>query len=145
MGRIGGILKRCVALVALAVLAGCAAEFRNHGYAPSDSELAGIVVGRDTRESVAEAIGPPTAEGLRQQGAWYYVESRFRHFAWQAPKEIEREVVAISFGRNGRVSNIERFGLEDGRIVTLSRRVTKVPGAKKRPYLQRIFGSFLNR
>ena len=41
-----------------------------------------------------------------------------------APKEIDRQVVAISFSDNGVVTNVERFGLERGRVVPLSRRVT---------------------
>ena len=32
--------------------------------------------------------------------------------------------MAVSFDANGVVANIERFGLERGRVVTLSRRVT---------------------
>ena len=32
--------------------------------------------------------------------------------------------MAISFDPNGTVSNVERFGLERGRVVTLSSRVT---------------------
>ena len=30
----------------------------------------------------------------------------------------------MSFAENGQVTNIERFGLEDGRVVALNRRVT---------------------
>ena len=41
------------------------------------------------------------------------------------PREVNRQVVAISFAPNGTVSNVERFGLERGRVVTLSRRVTE--------------------
>ena len=38
---------------------------------------------------------------------------------------LKREVVAVSFGPNGVVSNVERFGQERGRFVVLSRRVTE--------------------
>ena len=33
-------------------------------------------------------------------------------------------MLAVSFDGNGTVTNIERFGLERGQVVTLSRRVT---------------------
>ena len=142
-GRIGaGSSLRRGFLGALAislVLGGCAPQLRNHGYAPSEEDLSAIQVSRDTRESVAERIGPPTTEGVLGDRAWYYVESRFRQFAWQAPHEISREVVVISFDGRGRVSNIERFGLEDGHIVTISRRVTS-GSATRTPFLQRVFG-----
>ncbi|MEM7295636.1 MAG: outer membrane protein assembly factor BamE, partial [Pseudomonadota bacterium] len=41
----------------LASLSACAAEFRNHGYAPTDAELAEVLVGIDTRGSVEETLG----------------------------------------------------------------------------------------
>jgi outer membrane protein assembly factor BamE (lipoprotein component of BamABCDE complex) len=47
-----------------------------------------------------------------------------RNYTYQAPEVIERDVVAISFDAGGVVTNIERFGLEDGQLVQLSRRVT---------------------
>ncbi|MCB1399310.1 MAG: outer membrane protein assembly factor BamE, partial [Rhodobacteraceae bacterium] len=36
-----------------------------------------------------------------------------------------RQVVAVSFTEAGLVSNVERFGLQDGQVVVLSRRVTE--------------------
>lgn len=112
-----------VAVVALA-LAGCAPSFRNHGYAPDKDQLEQIQVGVTTRQDVADFIGRPSTYGVLSGGDWYYVQSRFRHQTYQAPKEVDREVVAIRFNRDV-VANVERYGLEDGRVVTLSRRVTE--------------------
>jgi outer membrane protein assembly factor BamE (lipoprotein component of BamABCDE complex) len=124
MGRLGrGFAAALAALVALS-LAGCTPIVRNHGYVPSDEDLAQIVVGVDTRDSVAAKIGRPSAAGVINPGGFYYVRSTFRTVAWRAPEEIERQLVAITFAPDGTVANIERFGLEDGRVITLSRRVT---------------------
>ena len=62
--------------------------------------------------------------GILDESGWYYIRSRYRNFAFYAPDEIDRQVLAISFDQDGVVSNIERFGLERGRVVRLSRRVT---------------------
>jgi outer membrane protein assembly factor BamE (lipoprotein component of BamABCDE complex) len=110
-------------LVALTVA--CSPIFRNHGYVPSDEELALVAVGADTRDTVAEKVGRPTASGLLNDVGWYYVQSRFRTFGPRATQEIDRQVVAVTFADDGTVSNIERFGLEDGQVVALSRRVTE--------------------
>lgn len=123
----GSVTRRgalVLALAALAFPAGCSAIYRNHGYVPTDEDLALIVVGKTTREQAAVAVGRPSAEGLLEGAAWYYVGSRWKHFGPLAPKEIERQVVAISFSARGIVTNVERFGLEKGEVVTLSRRVT---------------------
>ena len=139
MGKGTAVIRYVGGLVLILALTSCT-QFRNHGYAPSDADLANIVVGTDTRETVATLVGHPGASGLLEDSNWFYVESRFRHFAFQAPKEIEREVVAISFDTGGRVANIERFGLEQGRVVTLSRRVTATSKVKI-PLLRRLFGN----
>jgi len=140
MGNTAGKLRAVVFGAVFLATASCATQFRNHGYAPSDAELANVIVGSDTRETVADLVGRPSAEGVLEDGTWYYVESRFRLFAYTEPKEIERQVVAISFARNGLVANIERFGLEDGQVVTLSRRVTATTAAKV-PFLRRLLGN----
>lgn len=108
----------------LSALAACSPIMQYHGYAPSDEELAQIVVGDDTRETVAQKIGQPGMGGVVEGSGWYYVQSDWRQRAWRAPEEIDRQVVAISFDARDRVTNIERFGLADGEVVTLSRRVT---------------------
>jgi outer membrane protein assembly factor BamE (lipoprotein component of BamABCDE complex) len=141
-------------LAALAILAltACAPVFRNHGYIPSEDELAEIVVGVDTRATVDEVIGAPSAGGVLEGGDYYYVRSRVRHFGMFEPKEIERQVLAISFNEQGVVQNIERFGLEDGRIVQLSRRVTS-SSVEGKGFLRQLLGNigafnpgaFLNR
>lgn len=106
-------------------LSACATTYRNHGYVPTDEELSEIVVGVDSRQSVEDTIGTPSAAGILDSSGYYYVKSRVRHLGALKPKEVEREVLAISFTEAGIVQNIERFSLADGRIVPLSRRVTE--------------------
>ncbi len=120
-----GLLSGALLLVLALALAACSPVTRFHGYAPDDADLAFIEVGRDTRETVAEKVGRPGATGLLEEGAWYYVKSKRLHSGYREPEEVEREVVAISFDGQGRVADVERFGLEDGEVVALSRRVTE--------------------
>ncbi|MEM9319994.1 MAG: outer membrane protein assembly factor BamE [Pseudomonadota bacterium] len=106
------------------MLSACAATFQNHGFVPPEDELETILPGVDTRDSLALSVGQPSASGVIRDDAWFYAAYRVRNFAYQAPQVIERDIVAISFDEDGVVSNVERFGLEDGQIVQLSRRVT---------------------
>ncbi|WP_265499231.1 outer membrane protein assembly factor BamE [Paracoccus beibuensis] len=114
-----------LAFLAILGLAACAPIYRNHGYVPPDLELAQVVPGQTTRDDLPALVGRPSAQGLLTGSGWYYVGSRWRRIGPAAPEEINREVVAISFAPDGVVSNVERFGLEQGRVVTLSRRVTE--------------------
>ncbi len=64
---LAGLLFRPVqvALIVLLIAAtACQPLYRNHGYAPTDAELAAVVVGKDNRETVTQAVGRPSASGL---------------------------------------------------------------------------------
>lgn len=114
-----------LSLVLCGTLAACTATYRNHGYVPLDEDLSQITVGVDTRDTVAELVGTPSSSGVLNDGGYYYVQSRVRHFAWQAPEVIDRQVVAVSFNTAGVVENIGRYTLEDGQVVPLTRRYTR--------------------
>jgi len=83
-----------------------------------------LVVGIDTRSSVEDAVGPPTAGGMLEEGNYFYVRSVVKTIGPRRPEVVDRQVLAISFDSAGVLSNIETFGLEDGRVVALTRRVT---------------------
>lgn len=112
------------ALAAPLGLSACQATYRNHGYVPPEEQLAQVVVGQTTQADIEGLLGRPSAQGLLTGSAWYYVGSRWQFYGPREPREIDRQVVAVSFSENGVLSNVERFGLERGRVVTLSRRVT---------------------
>lgn len=136
--------QRLIAVAGLGLLlAACAPVYRNHGYAPPDDVLADIEVGRDTRAEVAGAVGRPTAEGVLGEDAWYFVQSRFRHFGYLPPREVDRDVVAITFDSGGTVSTIQRFGLEQGRTVPISREVTD-SSVRGVGFLRQLFGNIGN-
>lgn len=126
---------------AMLFLAACATVYRNHGYVPTDDDLALVEVGVDTRETVTEKIGRPTASGLLNDVGWFYVQSRWAYRGAFEPKEIDRQVVSITFTEAGRVENVERFGLERGKVVPLSRRVTET-NVKGLSLIQQLLGSF---
>ncbi|SEM83443.1 Beta-barrel assembly machine subunit BamE [Pseudorhodobacter antarcticus] len=133
-------------LITLAMVGGmvfltaCSAIYRNHGYVPTDSELEQVQVGTSSRQDVADAVGRPSAAGLLNDQGWYYVQSEFKHLGPKKPEEIDRQVVAISFNDAGIVENVERFGLQEGRVVPLSRRVTD-SNIKGVSFLRQLFNS----
>lgn len=129
-------------ILGLAVLAvsGCAAIYRNHGYVPKPEELDAIQLGKDTRDSVIKAVGPPSSSGVLKDSGLYYVSTRMRHYGPTEPKIVSREVVAINFDQRGVVSGIERYGLEDGRAIPIQRRVTS-SSVEDKTFLRQLLGN----
>ena len=138
---IQGIMLIKAALLGGVLLVGaCAPTFRNHGYIPPQDQLDEIRIGADTRESVAEKVGVPSSAGVLDSSGYYYVRKRTRAIGPLRPQEIERQVVAISFNAAGRVQNIERFGLEQGKVVQLQRRVTET-AVSDTSFIRQILGN----
>lgn len=136
------IRRSCAALL-LGAITACSPVIRNHGYVPPQSELAELQVGSATQDQVVDLVGQPSAEGVLGDRSWYYVQSRFRHFGYRAPVEIDREVLALSFAESGVLRNVERFGLRDRRVVPLSRRVTGGQ-VENVGFLRQLFGNIGN-
>lgn len=132
-----GIVVLCV----VATVSACSAMYRNHGYVPTEEDLAQLVIGKDTRETTGPKVGRPSASGLLNDTGWFYVQSRWEYKGALPPHEIDRQVVALTFSEAGVLQNIERFGLERGQIVPLSRRVTE-SNVKGMGVLRQLFSNF---
>ncbi len=135
--------KVLVFAACLAVAGACSPVFKNHGYVPPPEDLAKVKVGVDTRDTVIEAIGAPSSSGVIRDSGYYYVSSRIRHYGPKRPKVVSRELVAISFDQRGVVRNIERFGLEDGYVIVLDRRVTD-SNVEDKGFLRQLLGNIGN-
>ena len=120
----GVTLRRAVFITAIAAVASCTTLTRSHGFVPLPEDLAQMTVGVTTRDDIVTLVGPPTTAGAANGNTLYYVQSERSRFGPFEPEVTNREVVAISFTQSGVLSNIERFGLQDGRVVVLSRRIT---------------------
>ncbi|ETA49937.2 SmpA/OmlA [Rhodobacteraceae bacterium PD-2] len=135
-----GRARLAAAMVMVVALGACSASYRTHGYMPPEDELQQIVPGVDTRASVEDLIGVPNAAGVRDNSGFYYIETEMRHFAWRRPEIMDRQILAITFDQAGIVDNISPYGLEDGRVVPITRRVTKSTDGEI-GFIRKLFGN----
>ncbi len=135
-----GLLRSGFVIVLLALLAACSARFQNHGFAPTDAELADISVGVDTRESVEAELGSGSFSDVLDADTNFYLHSRVQLRGLQAPKVVERRLVAIDFDGADRVANIDTYDLSDGQAVLLTRRVTD-SSVSNRGFLRQLLGN----
>ena len=124
-------------------LASCSTIYNDHGYLPLDTDLKNVVIGKDTRNSVTELLGSPSGSGVLEDGAIFYISTKIKNFLFYEPKVVSRDMIVVSFDDRDLVENIEKFTLEDGRVVVLSRRVTSAP-VKGPKILSQIFGNLGN-
>lgn len=132
-----------LALAAALVLSACAPQMRVHGYVPSAADVSRITPGVDDRFTVEEALGRPSSSGLLGDSTWYYVQSTTAQVAYNAPQVVDRVVLAVAFDDTGLVRSIDRYGIEDGRIINLTTRITET-GGRQLGVLEQLFGNLLN-
>lgn len=96
-GAVGRIVWRLLAVICLVAITACAATYENHGYVPTDEELA-LPQGRQGHpESVENMVGQPWPwRGLLNDVGWFYVQTRWKKYGIRPMQEIGREVLVIS-------------------------------------------------
>ncbi|KPA22864.1 SmpA / OmlA family protein [Shimia sp. SK013] len=143
MARGNKAIKYAVLGVLLATSVACTTRFRNHGYVPSEAELAEIALGADTKDSISETIGSPSASGMLSDSSYVYVRTRIKHYGGRAPQVVERQVVAIGFDQRGIARNVEHYALADGQAVPLTRRITD-NGIQRSSFLRQLLANIGN-
>ncbi len=137
---LGGLKAIAVATCVAATLAGCSTIERNRGYVPDASELAQIAIGTDSRQTVQDSLGSPSAIGTFDDSAWYYIRSRHERVAFFREEVIDREVVAIYFDDENKVEDIAHYGIEQGQVVSYSNRRTPTRG-RELTILEQLLGN----
>lgn len=122
---------------------GCAPTVQVHGYVPSAADVARIKPGFDDTGSVEEILGRPSSSGVLRDSAWYYVSSTVENYTYHAPRVVDRTVLAVNFDQRGVVRDIQRYGLEDGKVINLTTRTTET-GGRQLGLLEQLFGNLLN-
>lgn len=124
-----------------AMVAGCSPITTYHGFIPPAEEVASLQVGVSTKDEVIALLGTPLSDRALLNNTVYYAASEFRTNGPFAPREVDREVLAVEFDASSRLRNISRYGLDDGRVVVLDRRVTE-DGINDVGFLEQLLGSF---
>lgn len=120
------------------MLTSCGGSIDQHGYVAHIGAIEDIIVGMPISE-VNSILGSPsvvtTANGLSH----YYISSKKDRYNLFGPKEKERQVLAVHFGSNKRVTKIANYGLKDGVVFDFVSQTT--PTYKKDlNILQELFG-----
>lgn len=127
------------AWVAVAV-SGCASRLDTRGNLPDPDRVKEIKPGEQSRDEVEEILGSPSAVTAFGSDTWYYISKQTETFAFFKPKVTERQIVVVKFDKDGKVSKIEKVGLEEGKKVIPVERTTPTHG-NKMTVLEQLIGN----
>jgi len=133
-GRILGIA------VATLALGACASIKDHRGYLVDGTLLDSVMPGVDNRTSVERTLGRPTFVSQFGRQDWYYVSTNTQQKAFSRPKAKEQLLVHIVFDEKGKVTSVERTGMEQ--VVNIDPDGGKTPTlGRQRTFLEDLFGN----
>jgi len=141
-------MQRCAGLLAAVLLSGliaaCGATITKHGHHFQESDLQQIQPGM-SQEQVKLTLGTPTTTSSVGAGdAFYYFSNTTSQTAFLAPKEVDRQVVAVYFTRTGSVDRIAQYGLKDGKVFDFISRSTPPANTYEDGLFKQIFRNLGN-
>ena len=133
-----GRLKKILSVAVLFLILGCSEQYRKHGYIPSEEELSSVSVSQDDKNTVIKKLGTPSIGGILSDGNIYFVQSKVLKNSIRASKPVDRQILVLSFDDKGKLDNIQKFGIDEGKIVILDYHTTP-SGLKNMSFLFRLF------
>ena len=125
---------------AVTVLLGCVPVENQRGYVPDMQAVSSIEVGMDTKETVSKKLGDPSTAATFDKDVWYYISAHVEQNAFFAPHATERNILAVEFAKDGKVADLHKYTLADGRVVDFVSRETPTRG-RELSLLQQIFNA----
>jgi len=110
-------------------LAACAPLRTTSGYQAIEHQPKEMKVGVDTKSTVLDQLGSPSAQSTFDPNVWYYVSQNSSEIGFHIPRVTKRAIVAITFNKDDeKIVKIDAYGLKDGHIVAYNSRETPTRG-----------------
>jgi outer membrane protein assembly factor BamE (lipoprotein component of BamABCDE complex) len=125
----------------LVTVAACSPITSHQGFQVVDVHPADVKVGADTRSTVLEKLGSPTATSTFDKDVWFYMSQFRTQTSFYNPKTVQRDVTAISFDHDTeQVKSVDSFTLKDGRVIAYNVHETPTRG-REMTVLEQLIGS----
>ena len=125
-------MKRAVFLLASVLLMGCTPVINQRGYLQDLDVEASIDTATDTKTTIQQRLGYPSTEATFTADAWYYISSVEKQVAFFHPTVESRAILAVYFDKDGKVTDLKHFTLQDGHVVDFETRETPTRGRDSR-------------
>jgi outer membrane protein assembly factor BamE (lipoprotein component of BamABCDE complex) len=124
-------------LAAAAALIACAPVISQRGYLPDSDAEGTIKAGMDTKSSVQERLGYASTTATFGSDSWYYISATEKQVAFFKPVVLKRQVLAVYFDKENKVTNVRHYGLKEGHVIAFETRETPARG-RETTFLQEL-------
>jgi outer membrane protein assembly factor BamE (lipoprotein component of BamABCDE complex) len=139
-----GAARTVVSALALAAcLGGCVGyegDF-DRGYQIDERTYSQVKIGASTKQEVLNLMGSPSTTSTVGGDAWYYIGQKMhRALAFMPVQMTDQNVLAVYFGKTGKVERVANYGLKDGQIFDFVSRTTPT-GGQEPNFLRNMFNN----
>ena len=122
--------------------AACAPVGQFQGFQAIEANPSDVRVGQDTRTTVQQRLGTPTAtDTFDRNSTWFYISQVQAQTAFLHPRVTRRDVVAIGFDHDSeQVTSVNTYTLADGRLIAFNGRETPTRG-REMTVLEQLLGN----
>ncbi len=100
-----------------------------------------VAVGSDTKSTVMERLGSPSAVAAFDPNTWFYITQISDAVAFRDSNVRRRDVIAIAFNKEDeKVASVSAYGLKDGHVIAYNRRQTPTRG-RELSVLEQLLGT----
>ena len=130
-----------VGAAALALLVSGCASIRDHrGYLVDSALVDSVHPGIDNKQSVEKTLGRPTFVSQFGTPTWYYISILTRQHPFGSPRPKDEFQLKISFDAAGRVTRVDRAGMEQVASISPDGHHTPTLG-RDRSFFEDLFGN----
>jgi outer membrane protein assembly factor BamE (lipoprotein component of BamABCDE complex) len=110
-------------------LAACAPLRETRGYQAIDHKPQDMKVNVDTKSTVLEALGSPSAVSTFDPNVWYYISQNAATVGYHKSHITKRNVISITFNKESeKVVAVNDYTLKDGKLIAYNTRETPTRG-----------------
>jgi outer membrane protein assembly factor BamE (lipoprotein component of BamABCDE complex) len=131
------IALKAICGAAIGLLIACAPVISQRGYLPDPTIEGAIKTGNDTKTSVQSRLGYASTTATFGNESWYYISSTEKQVAFFAPTVLKRQILAVYFDKNNKVTGVRHYGLRDGHVIAFENKETPARG-RETTFLQEL-------
>ena len=130
-----------MAFGATLLLVACTPVINQRGYVADPANEATVKAGTDTRTTVQERLGYASiTTTFGGDNAWYYISQTEKQVVFFTPTVLNRRILAVYFDKDGKVTGLRHYGLQDGHVIAFETRETPSRG-KELTFLQQLLNA----
>ncbi len=137
------MIRRTAAIVlsCAALLGACTPTTSYQGFQAVEANPKDVKVGADSKSTVMEKLGSPSAVAAFDPNTWYYISQISDTVAFRSPTVRRRDIVAIAFNKSDeRVTAVNAYSLKDGHLVGFNKHSTPTRG-RELSWVEQILGN----